>query len=506
MLPGLRWVLCAGSLALAALVCPDGAQAQTFDPDVYYQLRARHSGKCLDIPFASMANGTALQQWDCNPAPQQNQLWTIVPVPSSPGVWRVTSANNAKCVDIAGASTANGALATQYDCNMAWVQTNQVFSIYASPTAGYWRLPATHTLSVPKCLDVASSSTANGAGIQQWDCGPWWNTNQDWEIVPFVARQPLTHLGTWGYFNELGPSALNGMRESINTTQNTFYNASAILPTTASAGIKGLISIMNDDDNPATPLEIFRVTWRNGVQLHTGPGQKPGLGPCSPAVPDNEYSYCETEGGLRSDWYTRYTTHLKPIINANLANIRGFYFDEPYVHMLHHGFTQVETKRMLDAVIPVLKADYPTLPIIVTNPSYHINMPYPSQVDVIGTYCYDWNAAGTALECIDDTLTPRSYAYLHTRMKAFHPGKKYVVVPNAVLSSPTPNDAPKLASLADYFINLAMADPDVTTILIWSHMAAHDPALAAVHEKYRFLGRALGFGCTNGATCPSLWP
>jgi hypothetical protein len=31
-----------------------------------YQLRAKHSGKCIDIPFGSPLAGTGLQQWTCN--------------------------------------------------------------------------------------------------------------------------------------------------------------------------------------------------------------------------------------------------------------------------------------------------------------------------------------------------------------------------------------------------------------------------------------------------------
>jgi len=32
----------------------------------YYRFVARHSGKCLDVPGASINDGVQLQQWDCN--------------------------------------------------------------------------------------------------------------------------------------------------------------------------------------------------------------------------------------------------------------------------------------------------------------------------------------------------------------------------------------------------------------------------------------------------------
>ena len=32
----------------------------------FFRLVARHSGRCLDVPGQSTANGLQLQQWDCN--------------------------------------------------------------------------------------------------------------------------------------------------------------------------------------------------------------------------------------------------------------------------------------------------------------------------------------------------------------------------------------------------------------------------------------------------------
>ena len=38
----------------------------------YYRFRARHSGRCLDVPGASTATGVQLQQYDCNGTPAQS--------------------------------------------------------------------------------------------------------------------------------------------------------------------------------------------------------------------------------------------------------------------------------------------------------------------------------------------------------------------------------------------------------------------------------------------------
>ena len=49
----------------AALV-PDGPN---------YQIKAVHSGKCLDVAAASHENGGNVQQWNCDGVP--NQKWVV---------------------------------------------------------------------------------------------------------------------------------------------------------------------------------------------------------------------------------------------------------------------------------------------------------------------------------------------------------------------------------------------------------------------------------------------
>ncbi|MEV6332647.1 RICIN domain-containing protein [Streptomyces sp. NPDC051909] len=58
-----------------------GIPQQVARPEVgkYYQIRARHSGKCLDVAYMSKDHGADVIQGDCwNGA---NQLWRFVPAP-----------------------------------------------------------------------------------------------------------------------------------------------------------------------------------------------------------------------------------------------------------------------------------------------------------------------------------------------------------------------------------------------------------------------------------------
>jgi poly(3-hydroxybutyrate) depolymerase len=124
-------------------------------------LKGVGSGRCLDVSGASQANGAQAQIWDCNG--QANQQWAA----TTAGELRVYGT---KCLDVNGAGTADGTNVIIWDCNG---QNNQK-----------WRLNADGTITAVganKCLDVSGAGTANGARVQIWTCHS--GTNQKWTRV-----------------------------------------------------------------------------------------------------------------------------------------------------------------------------------------------------------------------------------------------------------------------------------------------------------------------------------
>ncbi|ETK36834.1 ricin-type beta-trefoil lectin domain protein [Microbispora sp. ATCC PTA-5024] len=119
------------------------------------------SGRCLDVTGASQANGTLAEIWDCNN--QANQRWTV----TSAGELRVYGS---KCLDVNNRGTADGTSVLIWDCNG---QNNQ-----------QWRLNSDGSLTAVganKCLDVPNSATANGTKLQIWTCNG--QANQRWTRV-----------------------------------------------------------------------------------------------------------------------------------------------------------------------------------------------------------------------------------------------------------------------------------------------------------------------------------
>jgi len=115
-------------------------------------------GKCVDIAGASSANGTAVQLFTCNGSAAQQ--WSV----GTDGTLRALG----KCLDVAGASTVNGTRVQIFDCN--------------GTTAQQWTSSGTGgTLSsLGKCLDATGNSSADGTRLQIWTCGT--GANQRWTL------------------------------------------------------------------------------------------------------------------------------------------------------------------------------------------------------------------------------------------------------------------------------------------------------------------------------------
>ncbi|GLX94111.1 ricin-type beta-trefoil lectin domain protein [Herbidospora sp. NBRC 101105] len=104
-----------------------------------------------------------------------------------------------KCIDVAGASTANGAAVQLYTCN--------------GTAAQQWTRPGDGTVrAFGKCLDVTGQSTANGAQLQLWTCGG--TANQQWT---YTSGQDLVNPVSGKCADATGNSSADGTRLQIWT-------------------------------------------------------------------------------------------------------------------------------------------------------------------------------------------------------------------------------------------------------------------------------------------------
>ena len=92
----------------------------------------------------------------------------------SGGVYRITSKQTGKVVDVSGVSQNNGARVQQWE----WANGDNQKWVVDAVGNGEYRLTALHS---GKALDVVDGSTEDRAEIQQWDY--FANNNQKWRIV-----------------------------------------------------------------------------------------------------------------------------------------------------------------------------------------------------------------------------------------------------------------------------------------------------------------------------------
>jgi len=116
------------------------------------------AGKCLDVAGANSADGTTVQLYTCNGTAAQQ--WTR----STDGTLRALG----KCLTLAGGATADGTKTQISNCNGAaaqqWAVNGTTRDIVNS--------------AANKCLDVTGNVSTDGTAVQVWTCTG--ATNQKW--------------------------------------------------------------------------------------------------------------------------------------------------------------------------------------------------------------------------------------------------------------------------------------------------------------------------------------
>ncbi|MEU4220416.1 RICIN domain-containing protein [Actinoplanes sp. NPDC026623] len=161
LINGLLWL--GGATGTPPTTTPPTTPPATgpIDPAAWYSVTGANSGKCVDARAAGTVNGTAIQQYTCNASNAQqyqfaatsgnyvrinnrgnsaqaldvtnvsaadnapiqtwsysdgnNQQWQ--PVAEAGGTYHFVNRNSGKCLDVPGASTADGVQLVQYSCN-----------------------------------------------------------------------------------------------------------------------------------------------------------------------------------------------------------------------------------------------------------------------------------------------------------------------------------------------------------------------------------------------------
>ncbi|MFG6199658.1 arabinofuranosidase catalytic domain-containing protein [Nonomuraea sp. JJY05] len=130
------------------------------NPQQGVQIVGGQSGRCVEVPNSSTANGTQVQLWDCGSGTNQRFTYTS---------GKSLQVYGNKCLDAYGQGTTNGTQVIIWDCNG---QANQQWNVNSNGTIT--------GVQSGLCLDANAAGTANGTKLILWSCNG--QANQRWTL------------------------------------------------------------------------------------------------------------------------------------------------------------------------------------------------------------------------------------------------------------------------------------------------------------------------------------
>lgn len=127
-------------------------------PEGVYVIKARHSGKALDVVESSVQNGALIHQWDSYNL--LSQQWNFVSV--GDGYYKIENKKSGKVLDVAAGSLDDGAAIHQWQYYSGL--SSQQWKLIDVGN-GYYRIKNRNS---GKSLDVYGASTNNGALVKQY--------------------------------------------------------------------------------------------------------------------------------------------------------------------------------------------------------------------------------------------------------------------------------------------------------------------------------------------------
>ena len=249
---GPRLQLLASLLAAAACACsteaapePSSASRGEVDAASVVRIVSVQSGKVLDVAGGSSADGALVQQWGY--AGGDNQKWRMHDTGS--GVFALVNVRSGKCLDVTALSHDDGARIEQWSCNGG---ENQAFTLRPAGDGSFDLVGA----GSGKCVDVAGASGDDGAFVQQWGCVG--AANQRWRIEN-VDRQTGAAL-----VNQLLVSQLSGT--CVDVTGAKTDNGSPLMVFPCNGGANQRWDLLPETDGS------YRVVGRQSGKCLDVPG------------------------------------------------------------------------------------------------------------------------------------------------------------------------------------------------------------------------------------------
>jgi pectinesterase len=177
--------------AFTVLGLTSTASAETPQKSVVYQMKFRHSGKCLNNGYASTEDGHQVEQYTCFEW-AITERWRLDYVKTDAAgrpLYLIRNMQSNKCLNIWYDSRVDGGKVVQYECGWdkpekQW--NNELFTIEPVRDPYYADYYQVRSLSSSRCLNVEGASEANEAHVIQYYCDNRWFQGTENMMVRFV--------------------------------------------------------------------------------------------------------------------------------------------------------------------------------------------------------------------------------------------------------------------------------------------------------------------------------
>lgn len=235
--------------SLFSLVLWGSSLAQAQVSDGRYHIISRHSGLAMEIAGASSANGANVQQWALGGGTHQQFDVTNL----GNGYFSIRPVHSGKSIDVWNFSVEPGGEIRQYDWTGSDVQQWTIESV----GSGYQRIVSRHS---GLALDVWEWSSDNGGDIRQWHVTT--GVNQHWSFQP-VSGGSAPIVEDLSHLVPAAPTPSN--HNAIPSGSRTFYVAPN--GNNNNAGTIGSpFATLNRAVSNAQPGDV--IVMRGGVYLH----------------------------------------------------------------------------------------------------------------------------------------------------------------------------------------------------------------------------------------------
>ncbi len=177
-------VVTVAALVAGVLSIASPAQAAAVTATAGIPITIENSGKCMNVGGASTANGAKVIQYTCV-ASALNDKWSINSVGDDK--YQIINIASGKCLTVLGASTSNNASLIQWACTTNGNETWYIESQYERPTM---RLISAGS---GLCVDVPGRSVDNNVNLIQYTCQAGDGTPNERVIMPPTTSAAVVH-------------------------------------------------------------------------------------------------------------------------------------------------------------------------------------------------------------------------------------------------------------------------------------------------------------------------